>query len=433
MSLKKFVATFFIIFSFFANAISLSYTDVNTSLSDIFYTFADKNEGTTNFRSLMIPFGGRTESLGSAFTGLCDDLSYLRFNPAGASVLKQTQFSVFHNGWIADSKLETIAFSTRSEKNRNFGYGGFVSCFYVPFTEYNIFGERVAASYYTESVVALNFAYNFLAGYDFKGFALGVNLKGAYQGLPDYTDNDTNEIIKNSGLAQSSVGIMGDVGLLLQFNFFKYYYSRDPNIRIGFSAQNLGATLTGFGESVKIGEPLPTTFAAGMSVKFIKPMTVTVDYVQPVNLFAPDDYILGYINSGVDFQFASFLSLMGGFSIRGGNPRFSAGFEFEASKIRLNFNYTLDLTSSFAPLNKISLSAKVNFGDKGRSIVDAQVDEYYQLGLKYYADALYEDAILVWEEAIKLNKRFDPAILGIQSAQSQITMFKNIEESLRLE
>ena len=138
-------------------------------------------------------------------------------------------------------------------------------------------------------------------------------------------------------------------------------------------------------------------------------------------------------NTGVSVQFASFISLLAGFSLKGANPRISTGFEFEVAKIRLNLNYTLDLASSLAPVNRISLSAKLLLGDKGRSIIDAKVDEYYQLGLKYYADAKWEDAIVVWEEALKLNKRFDPAIQGIQSARYQIEMFRMIKESLMLD
>lgn len=433
MFLKRFFILTSIIFLFSTSVFSLSYTDLNTSLSDIFYNFTDKNEGTTTFRSLLIPFGGRTESLGSSFTGLCDDISYLRYNPAGASVQKQTQFSIFHNSWIADSKLETIAVTTRAKNLRDLGFGAFISCFYLPFTEYNFFGDRVASSYYTETTAGLNVSYNFLAGYDFKGFSIGTTLKSSYRGMPDYTDNNTNEIIKDSGLNQSGIAFMADFGLLLQFNFLKFYYSRDPNIRIGLSAQNLGVSLYGLGNELKLDDPLPTQFSGGLSIKLLKPITLTADYVQPVNLQEPDTYLLGAFNTGIDFQFTSFLSLMGGFSLKGANPRFSAGFEFEVAKIRLNFNYTLDFTTSIAPLNKFSLSAKINMGDKGRSIIDTQVDEYYQLGLKYYADAKYEDAIVVWEEALKINKRFDPAKQGIQSAQHQINMFRMIKESLLLD
>ena len=386
-----------------ANATPLS--NAETVLGDIFSYMTDSNEGTTTFRSLLIPFGGRTESLGNAYTGLCDDISYLRFNPAAGAIQKETHLST----------------------------GGYISCFYLPFTEYNFFGDRVAGSYYTESIAALNVSYNLLAGYDFKGLALGATIKAGWRGMPDYTDNDTGAIISGSGLAQSGLAIMADAGFMLQFNFLKFYSSRDPNVRIGVSAQNLGVSLTGFGDQVKLDDPLPTTASAGISVRFIKPIALSVDFVQPLNLMDMGTYLMPSFNTGVSVQFASFISLLAGFSLKGANPRISTGFEFEVAKIRLNLNYTLDLASSLAPVNRISLSAKLLLGDKGRSIIDAKVDEYYQLGLKYYADAKWEDAIVVWEEALRLNKRFDPAIQGIQSARYQIEMFRMIKESLMLD
>ena len=437
MRKKHFLKSLFLltILGFFSNKglNALSYSDLITDLSDIFYSFVDKNEGQTSFRSLLIPFGGRSESLGGAYTGLCDDINFLHYNAGAGAVQKESQIALFHNMWIADSKMETIAATTRFKNIPHLSLGGFVSCFYLPFTEYNIFGDRVAASYYSETLAAINFSYNFLAGYDFKGFSLGGNLKTAWRGMPNYTDNNTNEVINNSGLAQSGLAFMGDLGLLLQFNFLKFYYSRDPNVRIGFSAQNLGVSLTGWGQQIVLDDPLPSLLSAGISVKFVKPVTLSLEFQQPINLQNLSTYLKPYIASGISLEFTNFLSVLGGFAIKGGNPRFSVGFEFEVAKVRFNFNYTLDFTSSFSPLNKLSLSLKLKLGDKGRSIIDKQVDEYYQQGLIYYAEADYQAAIDVWKEALKLNKRFDPAKLGIQSAQYQIDMFQLIKESLLLD
>ncbi len=402
-------------------------------MSDIFYTTIDENEGISTFRSLLIPFGGRSESLGTAYTGLSDDISYLQYNAGAGAVQKETQISMFHNTWIADSKLETLAYSTRFKNNPNFSLGAYISCFYVPFTEYNLFGDRVAGSYYTETIAALNLSYNFLAGYDFKGISLGTTLKTGWRGIPDYTDNNTNAIISGSGLEQSGLSVMADFGLLFQFNFLKFYYSREPNVRIGFSAQNVGVSLTGFGNQIITDDPLPTQFSAGISLKFLKPITLSIDYTQPVNLQSIATYHLPYIKTGFSFQFTNFLTLLAGLNIKSGNPCLSTGFEFEVAKMRFNFNYSLDFTSSFAPFNRLSLTTKILLGDKGRSEIDKLVDEYYQLGLLYYARADYESAIDIWNEVLKLNKRFDPAKLGIQSAQYQIDMFKKIKESLLLE
>lgn len=433
MFYKRFITLSFFLISVSFRLNSLSFTDLTSSLSDVFYQFSDDDEGSTTFRSLSIPFGGRTESLGCAYTGWCDDIGFLRFNPGAGAIQKQTQLALFHNSWIADSKMETVAYTTRFKNIPNLSTGGYISCFYLPFTEYNVFGDRVASSYYSETVAALNISYNFLAGYDFKGFALGANIKAGWRGMPDYTDNNSNAIIKKSGLEQSSLAIMADLGVILQFNFLKFYYSRDPNVRIGIAAKNLGVAVTGFGNSIKLDDPLPTDLSAGISLKFIKPITLSLDFTQPINFQDFSTYLVPSIGTGISIQFTQYLELLGGVQLKGGNPRISAGFEFEIEKIRLNFNYTLDLTSSLAPLNKISLSAKIMFGDKGRSLVDAEVDRLYQEGLKYYAAADWQNAIDIWNEALKLNKRFDPAILGIQSAQYQIDMFNMIKESLLLD
>ena len=230
------------------------------------------------------------------------DVSFLQFNPAASSIQKETQLSLFHNQWIADSKMETAAFTTR---NKNLGIGAYISCFYLPFTEYNLFGERAAGSYYTETTGGFNISYNFLAGYNFKGIALGATIKGGWRGMPDYTDNNTNAIIANSGLEQSGLALMADFGDMLQFNFLKFFASRTPNVRIGLSAQNLGASITGFGSSsgIKIDDPLPTYFAAGLSCQFLPIITATFDIKQPVNLFAPKDYQMFSVSAGIILAF----------------------------------------------------------------------------------------------------------------------------------
>ena len=121
---------FFLITSGIASASALDLTDLTDTLAGSFLEMAGDNEGTTGFRSLLIPQGGRSESLGGAFTGLCDDVSYIDYNPAASAILENTEIALFHNAWIADSAMETIAATTRFN---NFGIGGKISCFYVPF------------------------------------------------------------------------------------------------------------------------------------------------------------------------------------------------------------------------------------------------------------------------------------------------------------
>lgn len=424
---KKIITVFALIFLAVFQSEALSFTDINTTLADIFFWASDNNEGSTSFRSLLIPFGGRSESMGSAYTGLSDDISYLQFNPSGSALQKETQFSIFHNSWIADSKLDSVAYTTRIG---NLGLGGYFSCFYVPFSEYNIFGDRVSSNYYSESVIALNISKNFFAGYDFKGISIGGSVKGAWRSMPDYTDNDTNDVISFSGVSQSSLALMVDVGAMMQFNFLKYFASREPNVRIGVALQNIGIGFTGFfgNTGVQLDDGLPSFLSAGISLKPIKPVTISADIKQPFNLTNLGSYLIPYIGAGVSVQFTSFLSILGGFELKGGNPKISAGIEFELAKIRLNFNYSLDLTTSYSPVNKISLSAKLLLGDRGRSLIDARVDEHYKAGLVYYMEGQWELAIKEWEKCLNLNKGFDPARLAIQSAEAIIYTLNKAKE-----
>lgn len=429
-SLKKLFPT--LLFSlFFTGTLqisALSLTDISGTIGQAFSDFYSDNEGTTSFHSLLIPIGGRAESLGSSYIGLSDDTSYINYNPAAACIIKETQMGVFHNAWIADSMMETIAYTTRF---RNFGFGTQVSCFYVPFTEYNLLGERTAGGYYSETTIALNGAYNFIAGYDFKGLATGVSIKTSWRSVPDFTDNDTNAIITGSGLSQSSLGIMADLGLMLQFNFLKYFASRDPNVKIGFTIQNLGLAITGFGDEIQIDDPLPTYIAAGMSVKFLPVITATIDIKQPINLFDITKSGLFSAGVGADIQFTDAFSLLAGFELKGGNPKLSAGAEFELNTTRFNFNYTLDLTSSASPVNRISMSARIMLGDRGRKEEMNKIDDIYKNGLKAYYEGRWQDAINFWQIILtNYNKRYDPAIAGIASAQSQLDMLKRAHESM---
>lgn len=423
-----------IIFLFFAGSqtFALDISDFSDFFTDFGYFDSSKNEGRTSYRSLLIPVGGRSESLGSAYTGLCDDAGYINFNPAASCILTETQASAFHNSWIADSKLDTLVFTSRID---NFGFGLQAGCLYMPFTEYNIFGERVNASYYTESNFAINASYNFMAGYDFKGLALGASIKSAFRSLPDYTDNNTDAIITHSGLAQSGFGIMADLGIMLQFNFLKFFASRTPNVRIGLSAQNLGVAFTGISSKggLKIDDPLPTYFAAGFSCQFLPVITATFDIKQPVNLFEPGKYQIFSVSAGVILDFAKNFNLLIGAELKGGNPRFSVGSELQLTNARLNFNYTLDLTSSFNPVNRISLSARILLGDRGRAERQKIIDRLYLEGLECYANAEWEKAIEKWEEVLLINKRYDPAILGIESARSQIEMYDRVRGSMFFE
>jgi hypothetical protein len=403
---------------------ALEFTDTYLSIADLFASLVSGDEGLTTFRSLNIPMGGRAEALGTAYTGLADDISFIDYNPAGSSVLEKTELAFFHNAWIADSALETLAWSSRFN---HFGLGAAIKCFYVPFTEYNMFGERVSGGYYSETAAILNASYNFLAGYNFKGIAAGANFKAAYRGVPDYADNITNSVIKNSGFKQSAFALMADFGLLFQFNVAKFYISRDPNFRVGLSANNIGASFTG-GDKPQLDDPLPSRLAAGVSYKPIAPVTVTAEFRQPFDLVNGVWYEGWSAALGTAVAVTSFFDAQGGLLLQGGNPRFSLGGSFTVRKFVLNVNYTLDLASTIAPLNRFSLSAKMDLGDRGRAEQRKRVDALYAEGLRAYTQERFEDAVRSWKECLRLDPGFDPAKDGLTAVQNAIQLRARIKD-----
>ncbi len=398
---------------------SFDYTDFYENISNAFSGFVDPNAGSTVFRSLSIPLGGRSEAMGSAYTAVADDIAFLNYNPSISSVLPNTEFGVFHNFWIADSAIDSIAFSQRSG---NLGYGAALKSFYVPFTEYNILGEKVSQGYYSESIGILNISYNFLAGYDFKGLAVGANIKFGFRGVPDYADDSTNDIIVGSGLDQSAVAFMGDVGFLLRYNIGKFYSSREPNFNIGLAFTNIGASFIGLGTALTLDDPLPTQATIGLSYKPLRPLTFTFDFQQPINIFdfsKSESFAFGF---GLEGTITDFFSLQGGFLLKGGNPKISLGSEVDWRNIAFSLSYSLDLTTSLTPVNRISLSAKMNLGDRGRAELQNQVDSLYTEGLNHYVNGEFSNAIMIWEEALQLFPLFDPAIAGIRAANQSIEL-----------
>lgn len=419
---KKHIRSVFILILVLHSALfALDLSDPYNYLSQILSPLVDKNEGETTFRSLLIPGGGRSEAMGSAFTALANDISFFETNPSGSSTMKNTELAVFHNSWIADSRLETVSWTQRAD---TLGYGASIRCFYVPFTEYNTFGERVSRGYYTETLGILNVSYNFFSGYYFKGIAVGGNLKAGFRSVPDYAENQGG-LKKNSGLDQSALTLMADLGVQTRFNLLKFYNSRDPNFFVGMTARNVGPPIK--------GDPLPTLTTAGAAWKPAKPITISAEIQQPLNFVDISHSGIPALGAGVSVEFAQFFTFLGGFQLKGGNPRVSIGGEVNVNDIQFNINYTLDMTTQAALFNRISLAAKLNLGDRGRFERQQKIEKLYIAGLKLYAAGDLAEAIVLWTDVLKLDKKFDPAIEGIQTASASLDIQRRIQELQQLE
>jgi tetratricopeptide (TPR) repeat protein len=412
------------------------YGDIADYLNGIYGP--DDNAGLTAFPLLNIPIGGRAEGMAFAFAAVADDASFLESNPAGSARLDRTELAFFHNNWIADTKIEGAVFTHRFG---NLGLAAGGKWLYTPFTEYDLFGNRVSKGYYSEAEAILNGSYNFFSGYNFSGVSLGASIKGAFRFVPDYADKESGEILSGSGREQSAAMAMADLGLLTRFNLFKFYYARDNNASAALVIRNLGPPV--------LGESLPATITAALAYKPIRPLLFSFDFSLPLNL---QDLALSespYWAAGIEAHATNFLSMRGGIQGKPGNIRLVMGsalrignsgkregpradtFGFgQAASSRglvLDINYSLDMLSQLQPMNRLSLGIRVDLGDQGRGAKAARVDELYLEGLEAYAQSDYPRARQCWQEALELNPQFLPALENLAILEEALDVQRRMD------
>ncbi len=390
--------------------------DSIASLFDI-----DLNAGLTRMLITRIPMGGLAEGMGMAYTAVAADSSFLELNPSASAVQDFTELSLYHNNWIADTRIEGAVYTLRFGRT-GFSLGG--KWLYLPFTEYNDYGDRLSSGYYSEALLIGNASVHLFPGYYFYGIAVGANVKLAYQSFPDFADQ--NGIVQaGSGFSQSALAVMADFGLLTKFNFLKYYASRKKNVSVGLALKNLGPPVQ--------GDPLPTTATLGLAYSPLRPVTISSDFSVPVNLVDLSKSENPYWSVGTQFVLTDFLSMQAGLQVKGSNPRLSVGTAVDFNPLTLFVNYTLDLTTQLTSLNHLSIQARFRLGDMGRAAKSAKVDELYAAGLEAYARGDIERAINYWTEVLSLDSSFDPARDALRAAQSSLQLRQEVLDIRRLD
>jgi hypothetical protein len=380
----------------------------------------DNNAGLTAFPILNIPIGGRSEGMAGAYSAVADDVTFIEWNPAGSSMLNISELGFFHNNWIADAKIEAVAYTNRFN---NLGIGVSGKWLYMPFTQYSYFGERLSKGYYSEAVAALNGSYNFLSGYYFGGLSVGFNLKGAFRSMPDYAD-DTGIVASGSGAGQSAVALMGDAGVLSRFNLFKFYSSRERNTSAAFVMRNLGPPA--------LGDPLPSVAVIALSYRPIRPLLLSFDLSFPFNLVNIELSEKPYWSAGLSVTATTFLSMRAGLLMKAGSIRAAIGSAINLQHINLDVNYTLDLLTQLQPMNRISLGVRFNLGSGDRKSKSELVDEYYLAGLEAYSNSNDTEARVLFEKVLEINPNFEPASEALKALDDYAKLNKRIDEMRQL-
>lgn len=113
---------------------------------------------------------------------------------------------------------------------------------------------------------------------------------------------------------------------------------------------------------------------------------------------------------------------------KAGNARVTVGSGIKLDKISLDINYTLDLLTQLQPLNRISLGARIDLGDQGRKALSDKVDALYLSGLDAYSRSDFTTAQNNWEEALKLDSRYEPAREGLNVLKKTLGIENRIND-----
>jgi tetratricopeptide (TPR) repeat protein len=399
------MATLFFLLTLQSITLWAAGADIYAGLTDWLDRFKDSNTGLTSFPTLLIPLGGLSEGMGTAYAAVNRDAGFIESNPAASSLMNSSELALYHHSWIADSNLEGVVYTIRFN-DLGIGFGG--KFLYVPFTAYKEWGAASASDYYSETVATLNVSYNFFSSYYFYGVALGMNLKAAYRSVPAVFAQ-----------GQSAFAVMADVGAQTSFNFLKFYSSRTKNFSIGLVAKNVGV-------STLPGEVLPMLATAGLAWSPLRPWTVAVDFNLPLT-FGSTPAEVWNLATGTTVAITDFLSVQAGLLWKADNPRISVGSALSLGNLALTMNYNLDLSGSLNPLDKFSVQAQFNLGDSGRGAQAQEAEALYLQGVEEYANGNLAKAISLWEEVLQLDPKY------IQAAESIATLKQTlaIQEQLQ--
>ena len=288
----------------------------------------------------------------------------------------------------------------------------------MPFTAYNEWGVRNGKGYISETVGTFNVGYNFFSSYRFSGLSAGANLKVAYRGVPAAIYPD-----------QSVLTAMIDLGLLTRFDLLKPYISRSRNFSVGLVLKNLG--LPALGGLSWPGEPLPTQLTAGVAWSPIRPLILALDFNLPVSLDPSVPAERWAVATGLSLQVTPFLSVQSGVHLKGDNPRVSVGSTIDAKGVSFILNYNLDLSGRLNPLDKFSVEAKLNLGDRGRLAARQKVEELYLSGVDAYSRGDLADALGFWEGALAIDPGFSPVRDLIESTRAEMDLRRELEQKLQ--
>ncbi|UZV77320.1 UPF0164 family protein, partial [Treponema pallidum] len=357
-----------------------------------------------------IPSGGRYEYLGVSFTALADDASFFEANPAGSAGLSRGEVALFHHSQIHDSHTETVSFARRTQ---NTGYGASVRAFSSESDLKSFFGGNSGGNKngghqgkQGKGFVAIaNASHTFCGQYRFKGVSFGCNFKMGFR----------------KGKTDSHVTVAGDLGLRAAFSVAKNFGSNEPNMHVGLVLKNAGISVKT--NSCQV-EHLNPAIAVGFAYRPVYAFLFSLGLQQTLTKRESPVCSVGFM-----FFCTQHVTLLASAACEGGAYALSGGAEIRIGSFHLDMGYRYDQIFQAAHPHHVSVGLKWLIPNGGTQADQALlVKESYLVGLRFYDQRRYQEAITAWQLTLRQDPGFEPAAEGIERARR----FLKLHEKLSL-
>jgi hypothetical protein len=326
---------------------------------------------------LNIPLGARAIGMGEAYTALADDAASMYWNPAGVSLLRQSEASFLYNQVYQDQTYNNVSVAVPVE------YGGFgASVSHLSYGDIEAFDAMGSPA----GDVNANTSVGTLSGAFYGNtWGAGINIKGIQQRL---ADESANAFAADFGAA-----------LIIPKSF------RGETLRAAFSIRNLGSSM----KFIEQEDPLPRQWRIGVAALQMlnKKFSLSMDYGQERN----SD---GALYFGGEYWVLPYIALRTGYAeagTEGNGLRAGIGLKFR----NLGFDYAFSQYGDLGLSHLYELSMR--FGPV-QSRLTPEERALFRRAKLALSRGRYDEATQLFDALLELVPHFRPAQRLVQVAMA---------------
>jgi hypothetical protein len=236
-----------------ALAAALALSAVPSSASD----FSNGAIGTTGSEFLLMDTSARGVAMGGAMTALTNDSSSIYWNPAGLTQVPRLSTSFMYTQYVANITYEAASYAQRINDTSVIGAGvRYLDGGSIQGTDINAVNNGTFTPYSYVAEV------------------------GWGQSIYDLSDSGMDVSMGvTARMIHTSLGVASANGYGADFGVQSRFYTSLMNYDVGLAVQNLGS-----GQQFdQVRDTLPTRVRFGAAVNPIKPLTLSLEAIAPIN------------------------------------------------------------------------------------------------------------------------------------------------------